>query len=147
MPGPNTSTQFVDLATDLGVTLSVSRRQRLHWLHVPDTHDGSGVGAWRHDHEGRLYAATFAGVQILDRNGRVRAILPTAGEATSLAFGGPALDRLCVRTLEGTVYVRPMAVHGVAAECMPLALPDVSADNSSPAPQAYPEPVQTSRPR
>jgi sugar lactone lactonase YvrE len=41
------------------------------------------------DREARLYAATHMGVQVFDRNGRVRVILHVPGsEVTNLRFGG-----------------------------------------------------------
>src|SRR5579872_4534601 len=55
---------------------AVDAKQRFYWFHVPDEANDSGVGSWVMDREGRLYAATRMGVQVFDRNGRVRAILP-----------------------------------------------------------------------
>ena len=47
-----------------------------YWFHVPDTANDSGVTQVCMDRDGYAYAATRMGVQIFDRNGRVRAILP-----------------------------------------------------------------------
>jgi gluconolactonase len=74
---------------------TVQDKQRFYWFHVPDTADDSGAGAWVMDSEGRLYAATRMGVQVFDRNGRVRAILPVpGGQVTGIAFGGDHFDTL-----------------------------------------------------
>ncbi len=74
-------------------------------LHVRLSANGSGAfNAWS-DTEGRPYIATSAGVQVMDRNGRVTAILPLPGgaPATSLCFGGPDFQTLYVLS-GGRVY-------------------------------------------
>jgi hypothetical protein len=66
---------------------SVDARQRFYWLQVADEDEDSGARALAMDRDGRLYAATRMGVQVLDRNGRVRAILPLNGQAAvAIAF-------------------------------------------------------------
>jgi sugar lactone lactonase YvrE len=58
---------------------TVQDKQRFYWFHVSDEADDSGAGLWVMDREGRLYAATRMGVQVFDRNGRSRLILPVPG--------------------------------------------------------------------
>lgn len=92
---------------------TVTDKQRFHWFYVPDEADDSGVAAWVADRDGRLYAATRMGVQVFDRNGRVRAILPAPGGAvTSVAFGGPDLAMLYVACADGRSYRRKLKVGG-----------------------------------
>ncbi len=88
-------------------------KQRFYWFHVPDPADDSGASALAFDRDGRLYAATRMGVQVLDRNGRSRAILPLPdnGEATSLCFGGKDFDTLFVAA-GGKVYSRKLRSRG-----------------------------------
>jgi sugar lactone lactonase YvrE len=102
---------------------TVDARQRFYWLYVPDWADDSGAGSAAADRDGRLYVATRLGVQVLDRNGRSRAILPLPrGEATSLCFGGANFDVLYV-TSGGSIYRRVMKVPGVPASAAPMKLP------------------------
>jgi sugar lactone lactonase YvrE len=107
---------------------SVQNKQRFYWFHVPDTADDSGAGPWVMDREGRLYAATRVGVQVFDRNGRVRAILPVpGGQVTGLAFGGANLDMLYVSCGDHKNYRRKLNVAGARPEAVPIKLPVWSA--------------------
>ena len=93
--------------------------------------DASGVTAWVMDREGRLYAATPAGVQVFDRNGRVRAILPVPLKLLSdLRFGGEKLDYLYVSGSTSTdnrrneiTYRRKLKVPGMPPGSAPIRLP------------------------
>jgi enterochelin esterase-like enzyme len=61
------------------------------------------------DTEGNLYVATKLGVQVVDHNGRTRAILSLpAGEVQSLAFSGNYLYVVC----SDHIYVRKMKATG-----------------------------------
>jgi sugar lactone lactonase YvrE len=103
---------------------TVEARQPFYWFHVPDTADDSGARSWVMDREGRLYAATRMGVQVFDRNGRVRAILPVlGGEAAGLAYGGESLDTLYVSCADGKLYRRKLKVHGSPSWSKPIQLP------------------------
>lgn len=100
-------------------------KQKFYWFHVPDTADDSGVRAWVPDRDGRLYAATRMGVQVFDRNGRVRAILPLpGGAATDLAFGGADFKMLYVACADGRLYRRRLAVAGFPSGAAPIELPE-----------------------
>jgi gluconolactonase len=103
---------------------TLTDNQRFYWFHVPDSADDSGASALAFDRDGRLYAATRMGVQVLDRNGRSRAILPLPenGEATSLCFGGKDFDTLFV-TAGGKVYSRKLRSRGAPAWEAPIKLP------------------------
>jgi sugar lactone lactonase YvrE len=107
---------------------SVRDKQRFYWFHVPDTADDSGAGPWVMDCQGQLYAATRMGVQVFDRNGRVRAILPIpGGEATGIAFGGAHLDTLYVSSGDHGNYRRKLKVRGMQFGAAPIKLPVWSA--------------------
>ena len=65
------------------------------------------------DRDGNLYVATRMGVQVADRNGRVRAILTLPeGGVTSLCFGGADFDTLYI-VCDGRLYKRKMKLPGV----------------------------------
>ena len=84
-------------------------------LHVSASADGSGAnGVWM-DTDGLAYVATTAGVQIMDRNGRVTAILsmPEGRAANNLCFGGEGFHTLYVSS-GGRVYARKLRTTGVA---------------------------------
>jgi len=102
---------------------TVDAKQRYYWMHVPDFADDSGAGSMCFDRDGYLYVATRMGVQVFDRNGRSRGILPLpAGEATSLCFGGANFDTLFV-TSGDQLYRRHMKAIGVPSFAAPIKLP------------------------
>jgi hypothetical protein len=51
-------------------------KQRYFWLHMTDIPNNSGAEDICYDVNGNLYVATNMGIQVADRSGRVRAILP-----------------------------------------------------------------------
>jgi sugar lactone lactonase YvrE len=98
-----------------------------YWFHVPDTANDSGVAQVCMDRDGYAYAATRMGVQIFDRNGRVRAILPIAGyQLAGICFGGADLQTLYVST-GNTIYRRKLKSTGFAPCAAPIVLPEGSA--------------------
>lgn len=102
----------------------VTDKERLFWFHVADEDDNSGAGGLASDRDGRLYAATRMGVQVFDRNGRSRLILPTpGGEAVDLAFGGRDFDMLYVVCSDHRLYRRKLKVHGAPSFAAPTKLP------------------------
>ena len=106
---------------------AVQDKQRFYWFHVPDEADDSGARAWSMDRDGRLYAATRMGVQVFDRNGRVRAILPVPGGAVSdLSFGGADFETLYVVCADGRIYKRKLQLPGAPGWADPITLPDES---------------------
>ncbi len=103
---------------------TVQDKQQFYWFHVPDDADDSGAGPWVADSDGRLYAATRMGVQVFDRNGRSRLILPVSGGAVvALAFGGRNFDTLYVSSADGRVYRRKLKVLGAPPWAPPIELP------------------------
>ena len=98
-----------------------------YWFHVPDTADDSGVTQVSMDRDGYAYTATRMGVQVFDRNGRVRAILPVAGQQLAgICFGGADLQTLYVSTGEA-IYRRKLKSVGFAPSAAPIELPETSA--------------------
>ena len=98
-----------------------------YWFHVPETANDSGVGSVCMDREGSAYAATRMGVQIFDRNGRVRAILPVAGhQLAGICFAGPDRQTLYVST-GSRVYRRKVRTMGMPSWETPIVLPLASA--------------------
>lgn len=103
---------------------TVQDRQRFYWFHVPDEADDSGAQTWTADRDGYLYATTRMGVQVFDRNGRVRAILPVPGGAvTAVAFGGTRGDILYVTCADHKLYRRRMKAQGAPSWSQPIKLP------------------------
>ncbi len=98
-----------------------------YWFHVPDTADDSGVSQVCMDRDGYTYAATRMGVQIFDRSGRVRAILPVDGhQLAGICFGGADMQTLYVSTGDA-IYRRKLKAVGFAPSAAPIALPEGSA--------------------
>ncbi len=107
---------------------TVENGQRFYWLHVPDYSGTPDAGSICFDRDGRLYVATNMGVQVLDRNGRVRAILPVPGNhaINNVCFGGANFDTLYVIS-RGKLYQRKMHVSGAPPFHVPIKLPPGSA--------------------
>ena len=98
-----------------------------YWFHVPDTANDSGVTQVCMDRDGYAYAATRMGVQIFDRNGRVRAILPITGhQLAGICFGGADMQTLYVST-GNAIYRRKLKSVGFAPSAAPIVLPEGSA--------------------
>lgn len=103
-------------------------RQSFYWFHSPDDADNSGATQLATDIEGRIYAATRLGIQILDRNGRSRAILPLPGGLSKgVAFGGAGNCRLYALGGNGQIYWRPVKVAGASSADTPIQLPEWTA--------------------
>jgi gluconolactonase len=96
-----------------------------YWFHTPDSANNSGVGQICMDRDGRAYAATRLGVQVLDRNGCVTAILPVREDAqlVGICFGGPDFKSLYVSN-GANVYRRAMKAEGIQPFATPIVLPE-----------------------
>jgi enterochelin esterase-like enzyme len=102
---------------------TVEQKQQFYWAHVPDWADESGAASLCMDRDGHPYVASHMGVQIFDRNGRSRGILPMpSGSATSVCFGGVKFDMLYA-TAGGKLYQRHMKAIGAPAFLAPIKLP------------------------
>lgn len=103
---------------------SVQEKQRYYWYHVPDWAADSDAKQAEMDAAGQMYVATRMGVEVFDRNGRVRAILPlpNRAEASAVAFGGRDFKTLYV-IAGGKLWARQMKIAGVPAWKPPVQLP------------------------
>lgn len=106
---------------------SVDARDRFYALHASDAGE-TGARGWVFDRQGVLYAATALGVQLLDRNGRARAILasPDRTALTGIEFDSGDPTVLRVRTAGGGTYRRRTAIGGLPPGAGPVELPDWS---------------------
>lgn len=96
------------LSEDVGL----SDKQCYYRLHNTNDTFYSENGNMIYDSKGYLYVSTPQGIQVCDREGLVRAILPIPGEKIrSLCFGGKDMNLLYART-EDRLYVRKMNTKG-----------------------------------
>ncbi|HZZ19843.1 MAG TPA: alpha/beta hydrolase-fold protein [Opitutaceae bacterium] len=112
-----------------GPSRSLDDGEPNYWLHADDVPGGAGSGDLAVDTQGSLYAATRLGVQVCDRNGRVRAILwlPTpSGPVEGLAWGGADRGTLFA-TDRRTVYRRILRTSGYPQWEAPIVLPKADA--------------------
>jgi enterochelin esterase-like enzyme/sugar lactone lactonase YvrE len=104
-------------------------REPFYWLHAGDAPAGPGTEDVVVDTVGSLYAATPLGIQVCDRNGRVRAILwlpSPSGPVEGLCWGGAGFDMLFA-TDGRTLYRRHLRVPGFPQWSQPVALPKANA--------------------
>jgi gluconolactonase len=103
---------------------TVDSKEPFYDFYVPTWADDSGAAAIAMDTDGRAYVATRMGVQVLDRNGRVTAILPLPGNppATGLCFGGSDFSTLYVAA-DGKIFKRKLHVSGAPPFAPPFKLP------------------------
>jgi sugar lactone lactonase YvrE len=107
---------------------TVDAREPFYDFSVAAWADNSGAEEIAMDRDGRAYVATRMGVQIMDRNGRVTAILPLPGNkpATSICFGGDGFNMLYAAS--GTkIYQRKLRITGAPPWASPMKLPPWSA--------------------
>jgi len=100
-------------------------REPFYWLHAADAPAGHGTGDIAVDTLGSLYAATPLGIQVCDRNGRVRAILwlpSPSGPVEGLCWGGAGFDVLFA-TDGHALYRRHLRVAGYPQWSKPVAPP------------------------
>jgi enterochelin esterase-like enzyme len=100
-------------------------REPFYWLHAADEPAGFGTGDIAVDAVGSLYAATPLGIQVCDRNGRVRALLwlpSPSGPVAGLCWGGARFDELYA-TDGRALYRRHLRVAGYPQWSKPVALP------------------------
>ena len=99
------------------------------WLHAADMPLESGTQDIAVDLQGNLYAATRIGIQVCDRNGRVRALIPLpspCGQVQGICWGGTAFDTLYA-TDGNALYSRRMRVPGYPQWSAPVVLPKSNA--------------------
>jgi sugar lactone lactonase YvrE len=104
---------------------TLADREPFYWLHPSGMPDGPGTGDLAMDLKGSLYAATPLGIQVCDRNGRVRAILwlpQPSGPVRGLAWGGMGFDTLYASDGH-RLFRRRMRTAGFPQWAEPVALP------------------------
>lgn len=104
---------------------SLADAEPFYWLHPSGGRETSGTGDLAVDRAGSLYAATPLGVQVCDRNGRVRAILwlpQPSGPVRGLCWGGRGFDTLYA-TDGSVLFRRRMKVAGFPGWSSPAPLP------------------------
>jgi len=95
---------------------------------MTDIPNESGAQEMVLDTRGNLYVATRMGIQVCDRNGRVRAILPLptpSGPVRSLCWAGQHFEYL-VATDGQRIFKRRMNVHGWEQWAPKAAVPALS---------------------
>ncbi len=108
----------------IGADGGIDAKERFYWYHLPDDRGRSDAGGLATDSEGRVYGATNLGIQIFDRNGRARAIMPVPGGGVrDIAFAGAQLDRIYALCADGRVYWRRLKVAGWVAGRPTITLP------------------------
>lgn len=113
----------------VGPDRSLDDREPNYWLHAADSPGDAGAEDLAVDLKGSLFVATRLGVQVCDRNGRVRAILwlPTpSGPTEGICWGGEGFDTLYA-TDGRTLFRRKLNVAGYPQWSAPVALPKADA--------------------
>jgi enterochelin esterase-like enzyme len=104
---------------------SLQDEEPFYWLHPSGRPDAGGTEDIAVDLHGDLYAATPLGIQVCDRNGRVRAILwmpAPCGPVHGLCWGGGNFDTLYA-TDGTTLFRRSLRIPGYPQWSAPVALP------------------------
>jgi gluconolactonase len=108
-------------------TIKMPEACPFYWFHMPDAANDSGCNQVCMDERGMAYAATRIGVQIFDRNGRVRAILPIGNCAvTGICFGEPDFQTLYI-AVGDRVYRRKLNVVGAQLSAKAIIEPAANA--------------------
>lgn len=98
------------IAADGGLTA----KQPYYTAQLLPSRKGSGADGMTVDSRGRLYVATYAGLQVFDTQGRLSGVIakPQDKFLSNVCFGGPQLDTLYV-TCSDKVYRRKVLATGV----------------------------------
>ena len=101
-----------------------TNRRKAYLLHDTSFCDPEVTGL-TFDTDGNLYAATNMGIQVLDQNGRVRAILPypAQGQHSDFALEGDTLA-ICI---DGKWYSRKINAQGVDPDAEPIEVKSIGA--------------------
>ena len=103
---------------------TLDAREPFYDLAVPAWAEDSGAGPVVMDRDGRAYVATRLGVQVMDRNGRVTAILPLPSRqtVTGLCFGDKDFTTLYAAS-GNQIYKRKLRITGAPPWAAPIKLP------------------------
>jgi sugar lactone lactonase YvrE len=93
---------------------SLAHKAPFYQLQTPPGHAASGADGMTVDAQGRLYVATYVGIQVFDTQGRLSGVIsnPTSAFASNVKFGGAKLDTLYVASSD-KIFRRKMKVSGV----------------------------------
>jgi sugar lactone lactonase YvrE len=93
---------------------SLAYKQPYYTLRMVAGREGSGADGMSIDAKGRLYVATYAGLQVFDPTGRMSGVLrlPQAKKLSNVTFGGPDLSTLYVTSTD-KVYRRKTKTTGI----------------------------------
>jgi len=93
---------------------TLANKQRYGWLHVRDVDENAWSDGVKCDRDGRIYATSQSGIQVMDQLGRVNAIIPlpkTKGQVSNICFGGANFDVLYA-SCHDKVFRRKVKVKG-----------------------------------
>lgn len=95
---------------------SLINKERFFWLHVQDWDDDAGAEAVCYALEGRMLAATRAGVQVSADDGPTQVIIPVPGgsRVTGVCLGGAAGDTLYA-FCGPRIWKRTVKLHAMGA--------------------------------
>jgi sugar lactone lactonase YvrE len=84
-------------------------------VQTPPDNAASGADGIAVDSRGRIYAATYAGIQVLDPQGRLVGIIdnPSSAFVSNVKFGGPKLDVLYAASND-KIYRRQLKATGIS---------------------------------
>jgi gluconolactonase len=105
--GPNLWAFAVDAAGKL------SKKEPFYTMLTPPAHSRSGADGMAMDTAGRLYVATFLGIQVFDVQGRLTGVIekPQAEFLSNVEFAGPKFDTLYATSTD-KLFKRKTAVIG-----------------------------------
>jgi sugar lactone lactonase YvrE len=92
---------------------TLADKQRYVTLMCPEGKTDSGADGMAVDTVGRVYVATYLGVQVIDTQGRVSGVIskPQAAFLANIDFGGPEMDTLYATSTD-KVYKRKLKAKG-----------------------------------
>lgn len=93
---------------------SLRYKQPYYTMRLSRGKEGSGADGMTVDSRGRLYVATYAGLQFFDTQGRISGVIlnPNEKRISNVVFGGPKLDTLYI-TCGNRVFCRRTQATGV----------------------------------
>jgi gluconolactonase len=88
-------------------------KERFYTLLTPPDRSSSGADGMTVDTEGRLYVATYLGIQVFKKNGTLAGVIqkPQAAFLSNITFAGPKFDTLYV-TCTDKVFKRKIKAKG-----------------------------------
>ncbi|HEY2881782.1 MAG TPA: SMP-30/gluconolactonase/LRE family protein [Pirellulales bacterium] len=89
-------------------------KERFYEMETPADRAASGADGMTADSQGRLYVATYLGIQVFDTQGRLTGVIgrPSTAFMSNLKFAGPQLDTLYVTSTD-KIYRRKLKATGV----------------------------------